>query len=60
VLFNRGDGTFVEPPPVDDFDGGASLWPVDADGDGDLDLMGNDCCSPGFFVMYQRRRFVVN
>jgi hypothetical protein len=57
ILFNRGNGTFVEMDPVDDFDIGWNLWPADVDGDGDLDLAGTDCCTPGFFVMYQRKRY---
>lgn len=55
LYFNRGDGTFEEMLNFDDLGEGDRVYAVDADGDGDLDLMGNH---PYFWVAYQVRPYV--
>lgn len=54
IYYNRGDGTFEEMPLIDDLGEGDPVFAMDADGDGDTDLIG---LFPGIWVAYQQRPY---
>lgn len=55
LYYNRGDGTFEQMPPIGDLGEGDRVYTVDADGDGDIDLMGS---GPYYWVACQRKPYV--